>query len=326
MRRLIPSPFAWMLAAVLATRLAAPGLGAADGAAADSGAAAVDRAAGPRPPALYRLDERGVRPLPPPSGPWRVPTARALAAGPGGRVLLLDEAGDLHELLGADSLRAGGRDGGGGAAAGDIPASATRGDSLARRPFGGDLPAADWPLALAADGGDWLLLPAAGDALRRQGRRGEALAGAVLPAGEAPWSELAADGSGRIWLAAPDAGRVLAVARGGQVLQDWNLERRLPGYRGPLAAWCPDGGGGLVVVANWPPRAWRLNGAGNAVAPPRLPTDLPAGLALAAAGAGLVLGASPAPLALAVLPGGRVLVLEGAAGRLWIADPGAGGP
>ncbi|MBN2171070.1 MAG: hypothetical protein JW819_07120 [Candidatus Krumholzibacteriota bacterium] len=287
--------------------------------AADAAAPASDTAA-PRPPALFRLDARGPRPLAPPAGPWRVPAARGLAAGPAGRVLLLDDAGGLQALLPADSLTTGGSLAAGGALA--------PGDSLAVRPFGGDLPAADWPLALAADGGDWLLLPAGGNVLRRLGRRGESLTGVFLPAGETPWRELGTDGSGRIWLLAPDAGRALAVARGGQVLQDWSLERRLPGFRGPLAAWCPDGSGGLLVIAGWPPRAWRLNGAGNVIAPPRLPGDLPSELALAAVDGDFVLATSSGPLSLAPLPGRRLLVLEGPVGRLWVfdSDSGTGAP
>jgi hypothetical protein len=77
------------------------------------------------------------------------------------------------------------------------------------------------------------------------------------------WRGLKADRSGRIWLAQADEDALLALSRSGQVLQQWDLPRLLPGFQGPLRAWCPDERGGLYLAEGWPLRLYHLNAAGN---------------------------------------------------------------
>ena len=175
--------------------------------------------------------------------------ARDMALGGfGGDLLLLDPEGGLHLVL--------------------------DGDDVEQRLLGGDLPGRDWPESISADGTDWLLLVDGGGAVQRIGRRGEAKERWPLPE-DRPWRRLRADRGGRIWVSEQGGGRFLVLSRAGQRLASWELETRLPGYRGPLLDWCPDERGGLYVAEGWPARVHHLNGAGNALG--SWPLDLPDG-------------------------------------------------
>ena len=228
-----------------------------------------------------------------PLPPWR-----DFAVGPAGDLLLLGDDGQLL-VLAADSSRF--------------------------APFDGDLDGAVWPDAIAADGHDWLLLAAQGRELFHLGRRGEDLGSLRIRVEGGPWRDLAVDRSGRIWLAEPNGGQMLLLSRGGQELQRWFLEERLPGYRGPLTAWCPDGSGGLYLLAGNPVRLHRLNGAGNPVALPQPPQLAGAGaLAIDARGELRLLArweGRPPGLAYARSRGGPLLLGRGALWRTRLAEP-----
>ncbi len=127
-----------------------------------------------------------------------------------------------------------------------------------------------WPEALGADGSDWLVLHRLGGELLRLGRRGEDLGRVQLPQGR--WREMEVCRSGRIWLADPAGERFLALGRGGQTLQDWNLQRLLPGRSGHLDSWATDGEGGLALAVEG--RVYHLNAAGNLAASWQLPEFL----------------------------------------------------
>jgi hypothetical protein len=271
-----------------------------------SGAAVPERAA---PTArLYRYGAGGV--LRPDSLPvlarLPLPPAHDMALGGfGGDLLLLDVDGALRLI--------------------------PEGDSLPRRLLSSDLGTRDWPEAVAADGADWLLLVDGGQAIQRLGRRGEAKERWTLPEGGL-WRGMRADRAGRIWVSEEQSGRFLLLSRGGQDLGSWQLAQRLPGYRGPVLAWCPDEQGGLFVAEGWPAALHHLNGAGNPLGSWRL--GLPAGaLALAVdAREQLVLAHGPEGeelrLGLRRLPFGALLMLKDAE-ALWhleLSPEGGEGP
>ena len=171
---------------------------------------------------------------------YELPPLRDMALNRGGDFLLLTRGSELLTLA--------------------------QGDSLVLASFGADLGAGVWPEAVASDGADWLLLAGQGRLLLRLGRRGEALERMQIPEQDIYWRDLAADRSGRIWLAELSGGRFAFLSRGGQALQLWNLEERLPGFTGPVREWCPDEEGGLWVAAGAPLALHHLNGAGNVLA------------------------------------------------------------
>ncbi len=178
-----------------------------------------------RPDSVRVIDHRPLRP------------ARDMAVDGLGDLLLLSREGELLRLA--------------------------RTDSLPFRHFGGDLSAGSWPEAVDSDGVDWLLLDGQGRGIRRIGRRGEALESVQTPDLGPFWRDLAADRSGRIWLAEGSGGRFAMLSRSGQLLQDWDLERWLPGFTPPVIAWCPDEHGGLYIAEGWPVRLHHVNAAGN---------------------------------------------------------------
>ena len=108
--------------------------------------------------------------------------------------------------------------------------------------------------------------------------------------------------SGLIWLADPGDGRFLALSRSGQVLLDWELERRLSGFSGELESWTPDVSGGLYLVEGG--RLVHLNAAGNRVGVWTLPEGLETGTLVLSRGRALLLpGGGP----WAALPDGSLL-------------------
>ncbi len=223
------------------------------------------------------------------------PPLRDLGQGFGGELLLLGNSGDLHLIA--------------------------NGDSLSRRIPGADLEAEHWPEALCADGSDWLLLVRGGRALLRLGRRGEAKEEIPLPE-DAFWRSVRADRAGRIWVTEEAGGEMVVLSRSGQVLQRWSLEARLPGYRGPLRAWCPDERGGVILAEGWPARLHHVNGAGNLLSSRELE---PSGSALALAvddeGALLIAVArDEGKLHLAWKPSPREYLIE-LGGHTWILAP-----
>jgi hypothetical protein len=178
-----------------------------------------------------------------------LPPARDMALGGfGGDLLLLDADGALRLV--------------------------PEGDSLPRRLLSSDLAARDWPEAVAADGQDWLLLVDGGQAIQRLGRRGEAKERWALPE-RGLWRGLRADRAGRLWVSEEQSGRFLMLTRSGQRLLAWELGQRVPGYQGPVLAWCPDEQGGLYVAEGWPVRLHHVNAAGNPLG--SWPLGLPAG-------------------------------------------------
>lgn len=201
------------------------------------------------------------------------------------------------------------------------------GDSLPRRLLGSDLAARDWPEAVSADGPDWLLLVEGGQAVQRLGRRGEAKERWELPEAGL-WRRLRADRAGRLWVSEEQSGRFLLLSRAGQRLQSWELARRLPGYQGPVQAWCPDEQGGLFIAEGWPLRLHHLNGAGNPLGSWRL--ALPPGeLALAVDDTEQLLVAhgpegEPLCLGLRRQPFGSLLALRDGQG-IWLLARAPGG-
>lgn len=260
--------------------------------------------AGEDPPSLlYRFTQSGAL------RPERLRTLREIetpevwdmALGFGGDLLLLTPEGELR-LIAA-------------------------GDSLVQAFWSGDLGAEHWPEAVAADGPDWLLLVRGGQALLRLGRRGEVKEEVPLP-DHALWRGLRADRAGRIWVAEERGGRFLVLSRSGQLLLRWNIEDRIPGFRGPLRAWCPDQQGGILVLEGWPARIHHLNGAGNPLG--HWAADLPAGeLAMAVDGSGdLRLASGPEGeephLLLYDLPR-RIFLKQGSRIRVLEPEPAVGG-
>jgi hypothetical protein len=136
-------------------------------------------------------------------------------------------------------------------------------DSLISRPLGEDVGLTSWPEAVAADGSGYLLLVDQGRGIRRLGRRGEDLGYFALPGEDLFWREMSSDRSGRIWLSAGIRGLTMTLTRSGQLMQSWQLDRLISGYRGPLRAWCPDQRGGLMLLEGRPATFHHLNAAGN---------------------------------------------------------------
>ncbi|MDP6418153.1 MAG: hypothetical protein QF492_07570 [Candidatus Krumholzibacteria bacterium] len=106
-------------------------------------------------------------------------------------------------------------------------------------------PADSWPLAISADGPDWLILQKQGEELLRLDRRGALLSRLNLPEGS--WEDIAVDSSGLIWFY-ERGGRLLALGRSAHPLEEWDLYRRLPNFSGNLVDWKPDGEGGLYLL------------------------------------------------------------------------------
>ncbi|MCP4548960.1 MAG: hypothetical protein GY835_21100 [bacterium] len=165
-----------------------------------------------------------------------IPRVRDMCVSSMGDLLILTDKGELL-LIGGD-------------------------DHSATEVFDGDLDPRDRPEAVAAEGGDWLLLLDRGRRILRLGSRGEDL-GSIHLTDDETWRHISGDRSGRIWLVDEIRGRLLALSSGGQELQRWDLTRLLPGFRGPLAAWCPDGQGGLWLLEVRGRTIRHLNSAGN---------------------------------------------------------------
>ncbi len=249
-------------------------------------------------PSLYRLGEGGRIELLSVTilREFSAEPARDLALGFSDEALLLSPEGDLSLI--------------------------TARDSLPRSFLGADLALEHWPESLAADGTDWLLLVGGGSSILRLGRRGEGKEEIQLPEG-AFWRQIRSDRAGRIWVSEGHGDRIQVLSRSGQVLQGWRLAQRLPGYKGPLRAWCNDGSGGILVAEGWPARLWRLNGAGNPLG--AASSELPPGsLALTVDAAGkaiLAIGPEGEELHLARRGMSRELVLKSER-RIWILEPG----
>ncbi len=253
-------------------------------------------------PALFRLGEQG-RLLPLPVEVLRefpAEPARDMALGFSDEILLLSPQGDLSIIA--------------------------AGDSLERTFLDADLAPEYWAESLAGDGTDWLLLVGGGAVLMRLGRRGEAKEEITLP-GDAFWRQIRSDRAGRIWVSEGNGGHLQVLSRSGQVLHRWRLTHRLPGYRGPLRAWCNDGSGGIFLAEGWPARLHHLNGAGNSLG--RASAELPGGsVALTVDPAGepiLAIGPEGEELHLARRSLSPELVLKGER-RVWILEPGVVAP
>lgn len=166
----------------------------------------------------FRLEEAELREVhcPQAQDSLSLPPTQDFASNLWGKILILCEDGQLLHFSPSDSLL---------------------------RAF--HSPEDSWPLAISADGPDWLILQKQGEELLRLDRRGALLSRLNLPEGS--WEDLAVDSSGLIWFY-ERGGRLLALGRSAHPLEEWDLYRRLPDFSGHLLDWKPDGEGGLFLL------------------------------------------------------------------------------